>query len=102
MVYQCTSSEDFKSKTASGPTIVAFTAAWSDSYKIIDPFFVKMSTIYTNIQFIKVDIDELDDISAEAGVSAMPSFFVYKNSAVVDQLFGANRMKLEDLCAKYN
>jgi len=69
---------------------------------MIGPVFVELSTKFTNIQFIKVDVDELEDVSAEAGVSAMPSFFVYKNGAVVDQLVGASKDKLEALCAKYN
>ena len=69
---------------------------------MIGPFFVELSDKYTNIQFIKVDVDELEDVSGEAGVSAMPSFFVYKDGAIIDQMVGASKDKLEALCVKYN
>ncbi len=102
MVHQCTSAEDFKTRTAQGPTIVDFTATWCGPCKMIGPVFAQLSTKYTNLQFIKVDVDELEDVSGEAGVTAMPSFFVYKEGKVVDQLVGASQEKLEALCAKYN
>ena len=69
---------------------------------MIGPYFEQLSKEYTNVNFIKVDVDELDDVSAEAGVSAMPSFFVYKNGQKVDELVGASKEKLQALIAKYN
>ena len=41
-------------------------------------------------------------VSSNAGVSAMPSFFVYKEGKVVDQLIGASKEKLEALVKNYN
>ena len=69
---------------------------------MIGPYFEQLSKEYTNVNFIKVDVDELEDVSGEAGVSAMPSFFVYKNGQKVDELVGASKEKLQALVAKYN
>ena len=69
---------------------------------MIGPYFEQLSKEYTNVNFIKVDVDELEDVSGEAGVSAMPSFFVYKNGQKVDELVGASKEKLQALIAKYN
>lgn len=69
---------------------------------MIAPFFEELSKKYTNVSFIKVDVDDLEEASAEAGVSAMPSFFVYKDGAVVESMVGASKDKLEALAKKYN
>jgi len=57
---------------------------------------------YKNVQFLKVDVDEVSSVSSECGVRAMPSFFVYQNAVKVDQLVGPNDKSLEALIKKYN
>jgi thioredoxin 1 len=36
--------------------------------KMISPFFEELSGTYTSLKFVKVDVDELEDVSSEAGV----------------------------------
>ena len=36
--------------------------------KVIGPFFEELSNSNTNLKFVKVDVDELEDVSSEAGV----------------------------------
>lgn len=54
-----------------------------------------------NIQFVKFDVDELPDLTAELGVRAMPTFFVFKNGSKVDELVGANPQALQSMLAKH-
>jgi len=61
-----------------------------------------LSKAYTNVRFVKVDVDELEDVSGGQGVRAMPSFFVYKDGKKVDELVGASKADLESLAKKYN
>ena len=101
MVHQCNSAEDFKTRVASGTTIVDFTAQWCGPCQAIAPHFMELSEKFTTIQFIKVDVDELDDLAVEFGVSAMPTFMVFKNGEMVEQMVGASKEKLTELVEKY-
>ncbi len=47
-------------------------------------------------------VDELESVSAEAGVSAMPTYMVYSWGRVIDQCVGAGKERLEALAKKYN
>ena len=101
MVFQPLSSEEFDNNVKEGIVIVDFTATWCGPCKMISPVFAELSTKYTSIKFLKVDVDELEEVSAKAGIEAMPSFFVYKNGIKVDELVGASSEKLEKLIKKY-
>ncbi|RNA11463.1 cytosolic thioredoxin Trx1 [Brachionus plicatilis] len=101
MVRQIASVDEFKQVISQGTVVVDFYATWCGPCKMIAPFLEQLSKDYTSIQFIKVDVDELEEISSEAGVSAMPSFYVYKDGKVVDQLVGASKEKLEAMVKKF-
>merc|ERR1712094_128902 len=45
----------------------------------------------------KVDVDDCDSVAAKAGISAMPTFQVYKAGQKVDEIVGASPEKLEAL-----
>ena len=51
----------------------------------------------------KVDVDAVPQASADAGVEAMPSFFVFQDGAQVKGSFvrGANEDALREFVAKY-
>uniref|UniRef100_A0A061RGI8 Thioredoxin 1 n=1 Tax=Tetraselmis sp. GSL018 TaxID=582737 RepID=A0A061RGI8_9CHLO len=76
---------------------------------MIGPFFVECSEHFPNLVFVKIDVDEADELAADCGVSAMPTFQVFDpakgdelESCKVEELVGASKDKLKELCAKYN
>ena len=47
--------------------------------------------------FLKVDVDDCEDIAAQYKITAMPTFLFMKNMTKVADLTGANVNKLKEL-----
>lgn len=48
----------------------------------IAPHFEQFPTKYPRAIFLKVDVDKCQDTAAAQGVSAMPTFFFYRNKVI--------------------
>ena len=93
---------------------------------MISPYFEELSTKYTGVTFIKVDVDAvevqpsrkswsspvchrtqntqgciLQAVAQECGISAMPTFQVWKGNQKVDELVGASKDKLQALVERH-
>lgn len=94
--------DDCLSKAASRAVVVDFTATWCGPCRMIGPIFLKLSEKYTNLMFLKVDVDAVADVAAECKVRAMPTFQVYVQGQKVEEIVGANPAALEAAVVKYN
>ncbi|KAM4536514.1 thioredoxin b [Odontesthes bonariensis] len=81
--------------------VVDFTATWCGPCKQIGPEFVKLSEMSENksVIFLKVDVDEAEDVSSFCKINCMPTFHFYKNGEKVDEFSGANLSKLKEILA---
>ena len=61
----------------------------------------RLSEATESIYFIKVNVDEADDISQEYGIRAMPTFMLFKDGEKADEVVGADPSKLEKLVQQY-
>jgi thioredoxin 1 len=101
MVKLVNSAEDFKKSIEKGVSVVDFYATWCGPCRVIAPKVVEFSKRYVNATYLKVDVDELADLAQEYGIRAMPTFMIFKDGQKVDELIGANPVKLEEKIKQY-
>ena len=54
-----------------------------------------MEKEFTNVVFIKVNVDESAEISEEEGISAMPTFKLFTDGKQIVEIVGANEPKIK-------
>ena len=99
MVKVCATKKEFDDElAAAGDKLVAvdFTASWCGPCQRIGPKFIEFAGVYSDVVFLKVDVDENAETAEWAGIEAMPTFKFYKNKAEVDELVGASEQALKD------
>ena len=85
----------FEGTTSGKVVVVDFTATWCGPCKFIAPFFAELSEKYPNLIFLKVDVDDHNDISQEYEIRAMPTFLFIQDSKNTEKIVGANKVELE-------
>merc|ERR1711976_241227 len=89
---------DILAKAGDKLVVVDFTATWCGPCKMIAPHYEDLSKKpeNANVIFLKVDVDEAEDVSAKCSISCMPTFQFYKNGQKVPEFSGANKEKLAE------
>ncbi|CAG8447070.1 5602_t:CDS:2 [Ambispora gerdemannii] len=76
--------------------VVDFSADWCAPCNGIAPFYKELAEKYPGLTFLKVNVENLSDVSE--GVSALPTFkFYFKGKSLQNDVVGANRLQLEAL-----
>ncbi|KAF1811572.1 thioredoxin-domain-containing protein [Eremomyces bilateralis CBS 781.70] len=93
-----TSLSQFQTILSGSTYVVAdFFATWCGPCKVIAPVFEQLATQEGkkgNLAFVKVDVDQCQEIAQKYGVSAMPTFLVFRNSTVTQTIRGADAAAL--------
>ncbi|KAH7263007.1 thioredoxin-like protein [Fusarium tricinctum] len=90
--------QEFRDILENHPTVlVDFWAPWCGPCRFISPVIEKLSGNTPNIYFVKVNVDEAEDISQEYGIRAMPTFILFKDGEKVNEVVGADPGKVEQL-----
>ena len=104
MVHQIQDMGELQSQlSAAGDKLVVidFFATWCGACKTIAPCFEAMAEEMSNVVFLKVDVEEAEDIAEEYNISGFPTFEFLKNGQKVANLIGNNSEKLRDLVKKH-
>merc|ERR1712212_26501 len=104
MVHQIADKADFDSQLAAAGNkvvVVDFFATWCGPCKMIAPKIEAMEKEMSDVVFIKVDVEEVDEVAAEYNIRSMPTFVFIKNKSKVDEFSGANEAKLRETIAKH-
>jgi len=82
--------------------VVDFFATWCGPCKMIAPIMEKLAgELKDQVVFLKVDVDECEDVAADSKVTVMPTFIFFKNKSKVEEFSGANETKLKELINKH-
>ncbi|XP_048328784.1 thioredoxin H2 [Ziziphus jujuba] len=81
--------------------VIDFSATWCGPCKLMEPIFNALSSKFTDVDFVKIDVDELSKVAQEFGVQAMPTFVLVKKGKEVDRLIGAKKEELEKKIEKH-
>ncbi|XP_048852373.1 thioredoxin-like [Brienomyrus brachyistius] len=76
--------------------VVDFTATWCGPCRKIGPYFTKLSEMpeFQDVIFLKVDVDDAQEVATSCEVRCMPTFQYYKNRAKVHEFSGADEQQL--------
>ncbi|KAH6642080.1 thioredoxin [Boeremia exigua] len=77
--------------------IADFYATWCPPCKQIAPIYNQLSTTHSapgKFAFVKVNVDEAREISAQYGIQAMPTFLLFKDGKQIEEIKGADPRKL--------
>nr|ADD37926.1 Thioredoxin-2 [Lepeophtheirus salmonis]ADD38217.1 Thioredoxin-2 [Lepeophtheirus salmonis] len=100
MVIEIKDLSSFNSQLAEAGTklvVVDFFATWCGPCKVIAPQIEEWAKSMDDVVFIKVDVDEAEDVAQHYNITAMPTFMLFKETKKVADLMGANVTKLEEL-----
>ncbi|XP_014488686.1 PREDICTED: thioredoxin-2 [Dinoponera quadriceps] len=97
-------SEDLVSKLEKAGdklVVIDFFAVWCGPCKMIGPKMEELAKDMEDVVFLKVDVDECEEIAAEYKITSMPTFVFIKNSKVLETFSGANFDKLKNTILKH-
>jgi thioredoxin 1 len=80
--------------------IADFYATWCPPCKQIAPIYNQLSTTHSSpgkLAFVKVNVDEQRELAAQYGVTAMPTFLVFKDGQKIDEIRGADVRRLKSV-----
>lgn len=71
------------------PVVVDFWAQWCGPCKVMAPVFAKVAKQSENLLFAKVNTEEAQKISSEAGIRSIPTMIFFHRGKEIDRVSGA-------------
>lgn len=70
--------------------LVDFYADWCGPCKTLIPRLEKLQKEYTNVQFVKINVDNNQEYMASSGIRSVPTVKIYNGNDLINQSAGAN------------
>jgi thioredoxin 1 len=84
--------------------VIDFFAHWCGPCKRIAPEYEEFSKKYTNVEFLKVDIDESNELAEAFGIESLPTFIFIENGNILKgkEILGADMETLKNSLEEMN
>ena len=77
------------------PVLVDFFATWCGPCKMFAPTFDEFAEEHSEIEFVKIDVDQLGDVARGYGIMSIPTIILFKNGEPIKKNIGT--LDLEEL-----
>lgn len=83
--------DNFKDIITGSPVVlVDFWATWCGPCRMLSPVVDEVAAEYEGrVTVAKCNVDDADDVAADAGIRSIPTLLFFKNGEVVDRTVGA-------------
>ena len=85
MIKKITSEAEFEKEIKEGHLRVDFSATWCGPCRMMEPVLEELSS---KIKVLKVDIDELEELTRKLGIMSVPTMIIYKDGKEVKKVIG--------------
>ena len=88
MVKYIETKEEFEEMIKNEKVVVDFFATWCGPCKMLGPIFEQVSNELSDITFIKIDIDKVEELPKMFGVMSIPTLLVFENGKLTKKVSG--------------
>lgn len=81
--------------------LLDFYASWCGPCKVIGPQLQECAEKYPEIVFLKIDVDENQDLAKEYNIIMMPTIIFFKDKMIVETLSGSRYGKVVSIIEKF-
>ncbi len=86
---------------STGLVVIDFYATWCGPCKRVAPLFEELERHYPNVKFLKVNVDEAEELSQEYTIESLPTFIFLKNYQLHSVVEGVNPNTLVSTFRKF-
>lgn len=69
--------------------LVDFYAEWCGPCRLTGPIIDELANELKEVKFVKINVDDNPQLAGQYSIFSIPTFLLFKNGQVVDQLVGA-------------
>ena len=73
-----------------GVVLVDFYAEWCGPCKVVAPIIDELSESMKDVKFVKVNVDENQELAGKYSIFSIPTFLIFKDGEVKNQFLGAH------------
>uniref|UniRef100_A0A2P2Q2Y2 Thioredoxin domain-containing protein n=1 Tax=Rhizophora mucronata TaxID=61149 RepID=A0A2P2Q2Y2_RHIMU len=76
--------------------VIEFTANWCGPCRFVEPMMKELAATYTDVDFVRIDVDEMAGIAEQFGVQVLPTFLLLRKGKEVGKVTGVKKKELQN------